>query len=79
VSPERWERAIAGAERFRSSRNQPGSAGLARLTPSLAGPGGEGAGEGGRPWDLQDLHFDREQYVAEIERAAMICKAGRTT
>lgn len=24
----------------------------------------------GRPWDLPDLHFDREQYVAEIERAS---------
>lgn len=28
------------------------------------------AAEGGRPWDLPDLHFDREQYVAEIERAS---------
>jgi len=24
----------------------------------------------GRPWDLPDLHFDRQQYVAEIERAS---------
>jgi len=24
----------------------------------------------GRPWGLLDLHFDREQYVAEIERAS---------
>ncbi len=24
----------------------------------------------GRPWDLPDLHFDRAQYVAEIERAS---------
>lgn len=28
-----------------------------------------GGGEG-RPWDLPDLHFGREQYVAEIERAS---------
>jgi hypothetical protein len=28
------------------------------------------AGDEGRPWDLPDLHFDREQYVAEIERAS---------
>lgn len=27
-------------------------------------------GDEGRPWDLPDLHFDREQYVAEIERAS---------
>jgi len=26
--------------------------------------------EGGRPWDLPDLHFDRELYIAEIERAS---------
>lgn len=26
--------------------------------------------EGGRPWDLPDMHFDRKQYVAEIERAS---------
>ncbi|SEF18903.1 hypothetical protein SAMN04488561_6974 [Jiangella alba] len=25
----------------------------------------------GRPWDLPDLHFDREQYVAEVERASL--------
>jgi hypothetical protein len=24
----------------------------------------------GRPWDLPDLHFDRQQYVAEVERAS---------
>lgn len=24
----------------------------------------------GRPWDLPDIHFDREQYVAEVERAS---------
>ncbi|HET9893921.1 MAG TPA: hypothetical protein VFQ44_03205 [Streptosporangiaceae bacterium] len=24
----------------------------------------------GTPWDLPDLHFDREQYIAEIERAS---------
>ncbi|WP_157740662.1 hypothetical protein [Jiangella sp. DSM 45060] len=24
----------------------------------------------GTPWDLPDLHFDREQYVAEVERAS---------
>jgi hypothetical protein len=28
-----------------------------------------GGGEGS-PWDLPDLHFSREQYVAEIERAS---------
>jgi hypothetical protein len=28
-----------------------------------------GGGEGTR-WDLPDLHFDREQYIAEIERAS---------
>ena len=28
-------------------------------------------GDEGRPWDLPDLHFDREQYVAEIERASL--------
>jgi hypothetical protein len=27
-------------------------------------------GDEGRPWDLPDLHFDREQYFAEIERAS---------
>src|SRR5215469_4664022 len=27
-------------------------------------------GTRGRPWDLPDLHFDRQQYVAEIERAS---------
>jgi hypothetical protein len=26
--------------------------------------------EGGQPWNLPDLHFDREQYVAEIKRAS---------
>ena len=26
--------------------------------------------EGGRLWNLPDLHFDREQYVAEIKRAS---------
>ena len=24
----------------------------------------------GRPWDLPDIHFDREQYLAEVERAS---------
>jgi hypothetical protein len=24
----------------------------------------------GKPWDLPDLHFDREQYITEIERAS---------
>lgn len=24
----------------------------------------------GKPWDLPDLHFDREQYVAEVRRAS---------
>jgi hypothetical protein len=27
-------------------------------------------GDEGRPWNLADLHFDRTQYVEEIERAA---------
>lgn len=27
-------------------------------------------GKKGRPWDLPDLHFDREQYIAEIKRAS---------
>ena len=27
-------------------------------------------GEKGQPWDLPDLHFDREQYIAEIKRAS---------
>jgi len=27
-------------------------------------------GDEGRPWDLPDLHFGREQYIAEIERAS---------
>jgi hypothetical protein len=27
-------------------------------------------GDEGTPWDLPDLHFDRQQYVAEIERAS---------
>jgi hypothetical protein len=27
-------------------------------------------GDEGTPWDLPDLHFDREQYIAEIERAS---------
>src|SRR5215813_2841054 len=35
------------------------------------GPVAELAGEDeGEPWDLPDLHFDREQYVAEIERTS---------
>lgn len=25
----------------------------------------------GKPWDLRDLHFDRQQYVAEVERASL--------
>jgi hypothetical protein len=29
-----------------------------------------GCDDEGRRWDLPDLHFDREQYMAEIERAA---------
>jgi hypothetical protein len=24
----------------------------------------------GKPWDLPDLHFDREQYIAEVQRAS---------
>jgi hypothetical protein len=24
----------------------------------------------GRPWDLPDIHFDRDQYLAEVERAS---------
>jgi hypothetical protein len=37
----------------------------------FVGPGAEFVGEAeGRPWDLPDLHFDRQQYVAEIERAS---------
>jgi hypothetical protein len=35
-----------------------------RPTPS----GGDPAG--GRPWPIPDLHFDRDQYVAEVERAS---------
>jgi hypothetical protein len=27
-------------------------------------------GDEGRPWDLPDLHFSREQYVSEIDRAS---------
>jgi len=39
---------------------------------SFAGPVDliDAAEGGGRPWDLPDLHFDRAQYVAEIERAS---------
>jgi hypothetical protein len=40
-------------------------------TGMFCGPVTEPAiGDEGRPWDLPDLHFDREQYVAEVERAA---------
>jgi hypothetical protein len=28
------------------------------------------ADDAGRPWDLPDLHFDREQYIREVDRAA---------
>lgn len=34
------------------------------------GPVRSVGGDEGIPWDLPDLHFDREQYVAEIERAS---------
>jgi hypothetical protein len=35
------------------------------------GPIAESAdGGAGRPWDPPDLHFGREQYIAEIERAS---------
>jgi hypothetical protein len=27
----------------------------------------------GKSWDLPDLHFDREQYIAEVERASRDC------
>src|SRR5262249_23309882 len=33
-------------------------------------PGKAVGGDEGTPWDLPDLHFDREQYIAEIERAS---------
>lgn len=37
----------------------------------FAGPVTESGNTGdGRPWDLPDLHFGRQQYVAEIERAS---------
>ena len=37
----------------------------------FADPVTESASEDeGRPWDLPDVHFNREQYVAEIERAS---------
>jgi hypothetical protein len=40
----------------------------------FTGPVTESAdGNEGRPWDLPDLHFGREQYVAEVERA---CRDG---
>jgi hypothetical protein len=40
-------------------------------TGVFASPIAESAdGDEGRPWDLPDLHFGREQYVAEIERAS---------
>jgi hypothetical protein len=29
-----------------------------------------GSNDEGRCWDLPDLHFGREQYIAEIERAS---------
>jgi hypothetical protein len=39
-------------------------------TGVFTGPTARSAvGAEGRPWDLPDLHFYREQYVAEIERA----------
>ncbi len=38
---------------------------------AFSGPVTESAdGDVGRPWDLPDLHFDRDQYIAEIERAS---------
>src|SRR5262249_39779261 len=38
----------------------------------FVGPGTQVVdGDEGRPWDLPDLHFDREQYIAEIERASL--------
>lgn len=37
----------------------------------FVGPVTENVSTGdGRPWDLPDLHFDRQEYVAEIERAS---------
>jgi len=36
----------------------------------FVGPVKSVGGDEGTPWDLPDLHFDREQYVAEIERAS---------
>jgi hypothetical protein len=36
----------------------------------FVGPVKSVVGDEGRPWDLPDLHFDRERYVAEIERAS---------
>lgn len=41
------------------------------LVGVFAGPVADSADDyDGTPWDLPDLHFDREQYAAEIERAS---------
>jgi hypothetical protein len=32
----------------------------------------------GRPWPIQDLHFDRGQYIAEVRRASASGCPGRT-